>query len=58
VIKDKKTEQVLGAHLVGPEAGEMINMFVMAMCGGLSCKDLKAMIFAYPTWSNDIKGMT
>jgi len=36
----------------------MINMFVMAMCGGLSCHDLKAMIFAYPTWSNDIKGMT
>ncbi|MFC6857808.1 dihydrolipoyl dehydrogenase family protein [Zunongwangia atlantica] len=58
VIKDKKTEKILGAHLVGPEAGEMINMFVMAMCGGLSCKDLKAMIFAYPTWSNDIKGMT
>jgi len=58
VIKDKKTEKVLGAHLVGPDAGEMINMFVMAMCGGLSCQDLKAMIFAYPTWSNDIKGMT
>ncbi|MDN3595730.1 dihydrolipoyl dehydrogenase family protein [Zunongwangia endophytica] len=58
VIKDKKTEKVLGAHLVGPDAGEMINMFVMAMGGDLSCKDLKAMIFAYPTWSNDIKGMT
>ena len=58
VIKDKETEKVLGAHLVGPDAGEMINMFVMAMCGGLSCHDLKAMIFAYPTWSNDIKGMT
>ena len=37
VIKDKETEKVLGAHLVGPDAGEMINMFVMAMCGGLSC---------------------
>jgi len=58
VIKDKETEKVLGAHLVGPDAGEMINMFVMAMCGGLSCHDLKAMIFDYPTWSNDIKGMT
>ncbi|MBW2960312.1 dihydrolipoyl dehydrogenase family protein [Mesonia aestuariivivens] len=58
VIKDKKTEKILGAHLVGPDAGEMINMFVMAMGGDLSCQDLKSMIFAYPTWSNDIKGMT
>ncbi|SHI63698.1 glutathione reductase (NADPH) [Mesonia phycicola] len=57
VIKDKKTEQILGAHLVGPEAGEMINIFSMAMSSNLTCEDLKAMIFAYPTWTSDIKSM-
>lgn len=54
---DKKTGLVLGAHLVGPDAGEMINMFVMAMCGKLDCKTLKGMIFSYPSWASDIKAM-
>jgi glutathione reductase (NADPH) len=56
-LVDKKTDLVLGAHLIGPEASEIINMFVMAMCGKLTCKELKTMIYAYPTWGNDIKGM-
>ncbi len=54
---DNKTGQVIGAHLIGPEASEVINMFVMVMCGKLNCGDVKKMIFAYPTWGNDIKGM-
>jgi glutathione reductase (NADPH) len=54
---DNKTGEVLGAHLIGPEAPEVINMFVMVMCGKLNCQDVKKMIFAYPTWGNDIKGM-
>lgn len=56
-LVDKKTGLVLGAHLVGPDAGEMINMFVMAMCGKLSCETLKGMIFSYPSWASDIKAM-
>ncbi len=56
-IVDKKTGLVLGAHLVGPEASEVINMFVMCICGKLDCQTIKQMIFAYPTWGNDIKGM-
>lgn len=54
---DNKTGLVIGVHLVGPEAGEIINMFVMAMCGNLDRQTIKKMIFAYPTWGNDIKGM-
>jgi len=56
-IVDKKTNKILGAHIISPEAGEMINLFTIAICSGLTCEDLKAMIFAYPTWGNDIKGM-
>lgn len=56
-LVDNKTGLVLGAHLIGPESSEIINMFVMAMCGKITCKELKTMIFAYPTWGNDIKGM-
>ncbi|MDR5591505.1 NAD(P)/FAD-dependent oxidoreductase [Christiangramia sp. SM2212] len=56
-LVDKETGLVLGAHLVGPDAGEMINMFVMAMCGKLTCETLKGMIFSYPSWGSDIKAM-
>lgn len=56
-IVDKKTKKILGAHIISPQAAEMINLFTVAMCGQLTCEDLKAMIFAYPTWGNDIKGM-
>lgn len=57
IIEEKGTGRILGAHLVGPEAGEVINLFTMAIYCKLNCSDLKKMIFAYPTWGNDIKGM-
>lgn len=56
-LVDKKRNIILGAHIISSEAGEMINLFVLAMCGKLTTDELKAMIFAYPTWGNDIKGM-
>lgn len=56
-IVDKKTGLVLGAHLIGDDASEMINMFVMAICGKLDCRTLKGMIFSYPSWASDIKAM-
>ena len=56
-IVDKNRNLILGAHIISSEAGEMINLFVLAMCGKLTTDNLKAMIFAYPTWGNDIKGM-
>ncbi|SDS44015.1 NAD(P)/FAD-dependent oxidoreductase [Gramella sp. MAR_2010_147] len=56
-LVDKESGLVLGAHLVGPDAGEMINMVVMAMCGKLTCETLKGMIFSYPSWGSDLKAM-
>ncbi|MFD2434063.1 dihydrolipoyl dehydrogenase family protein [Mesonia maritima] len=47
-IVDKKTGLILGAHLVGPEASEIINMFVMAICGKLTCENLKKNDFCLP----------
>lgn len=56
-IVDKKTGQIIGAHLVSSEASEMINLFAMAMCGKLDCETVKGMIFTYPSWASDIKSM-
>lgn len=56
-LVENKTGQILGAHLVGPEAAEIINLFSMAMAGNLTCEIVRKMIFAYPTWGNDVKSM-
>ncbi len=57
VIIDTETETVLGAHLVGPHAGELINLFALAMKHHIPVKDLQELPWAYPTYSADIKYM-
>lgn len=49
-LVDNKTGQILGAHLVGPEAAEVINLFTLAMNSKTKASQLKKMLFAYPTW--------
>ena len=51
---EEGTDCVLGAHLVGPHAEEVINLFGVAIRHGLTAQDLKTTIFAYPTGSSDI----
>ena len=48
------TERVLGAHLLGVQAEEIVNIFALAVRKGLSAHDLKDMVFAYPTSASDI----
>src|SRR6516165_10379271 len=40
---------ILGAHIVGPDADEVINLFGIAIRHELTADDLKSTIFAYPT---------
>ncbi len=54
VLVETDTDQILGAHLLGPHADELINQFAMAMRHKLSRDDLKKMINAYPTYGSDI----
>ena len=56
-LVDNKTGLILGAHLLGPEASEVINLFSLAMSEKIPAKNLKNLIFTYPAWGNDIKGM-
>ncbi len=56
-IIEKESGRIIGAHIIGPQAAEMINLFAMAMNNKIKSKDLKKMIFAYPTWGSDIQSM-
>ena len=54
VLVEEGSGRILGAHLLGPNAEELINLFTMAMAGGLHSKDIKGMIFGYPTFASDM----
>jgi glutathione reductase (NADPH) len=51
---EEGTDSILGAHLVGPHAEEVINLFGVAIRHGLTAKDLKTTMFAYLTGASDI----
>jgi glutathione reductase (NADPH) len=57
VLIEEETERILGAHLIGPHAEEVINLFAMAMQAGMKPRDVKNMIFAYPTVASDMPYM-
>ena len=48
------TGRILGAHLLGLHAEEVINIFGLALRKGLTTDDLRDMVYAYPTSSSDI----
>ena len=50
---DEQTGRILGAHLLGPDAAETINIFALAIRKGLTSTDLKDVIYAYPTVASD-----
>jgi glutathione reductase (NADPH) len=57
VILEEGTRRILGAHLLCHEAGDMINLFALAIKKGLTADDLKSVLCAYPTYTSDIKYM-
>ncbi len=53
-IIEEGSGRILGAHLVGPDAQEVINIFALAIRHGLTCDQLKETMFAYPTATSDV----
>ena len=55
ILADKKTDKVLGAHLIGPHAGELIAEIGVAMEFGASSEDIARTCHAHPTFSEAVK---
>ncbi len=53
ILIEDGTERILGAHLLGHEAGETINLFALAIRGGLTASLVKDTLWAYPTIGAD-----
>ena len=55
ILADKRTDKVLGAHLIGPHAGELIAEIAVAMEFGASSEDIARTCHAHPTFSEAVK---
>ncbi len=55
VLADAKTDRILGVHIVGPEAGNMIAEAAVAMEFGGSAEDLARTCHAHPTLTEAVK---
>ncbi|MGH6958906.1 MAG: FAD-dependent oxidoreductase, partial [Dongiaceae bacterium] len=55
ILADAKTDRVLGAHVIGPDAGTLIHECVMAMEFGASAEDIARAFHAHPTLDEAVK---
>ena len=55
ILIEEDSDRILGAHIVGPHAEEVINIFSMAIRLGLTAKELgDPLLYSYPTSSSDV----
>ena len=55
ILADEKTDKVIGVHIIGPHAGEMIAEMAIAMEFGASSEDIARTCHAHPTFSEAVK---
>ena len=55
LVADKKTDRLLGGHILAPEGADSIQTIVMALKGGLTTRDLAETIFPYLTTVEGLK---
>jgi dihydrolipoamide dehydrogenase len=55
ILADKETDKVLGIHIIGPNAGEMIAEGVLAIEYGASSEDIARTCHAHPTLAEAFK---
>jgi glutathione reductase (NADPH) len=56
-LVEEGTGRILGAHIVGPHADEVINLFGLAIRHNVTARELQATMFAYPTGASDVGDM-
>jgi dihydrolipoamide dehydrogenase len=55
LLADAETDRILGAHIIGPAAGDLIHEICVAMEFGASAEDLALTCHAHPTYSEAVR---
>ena len=54
ILSDVNSDQILGAHVVGPAAADLVQQIVIAIEMAASTEDLQLMVFGHPTMSEAV----
>lgn len=54
LVVDAETDRVLGAHMLGPEAPEILQAVAIAVCAGLTKRDFDATIALHPSMAEEL----
>jgi glutathione reductase (NADPH) len=57
IVVDQTTDFIVGAHFVGHAGQELVNIFGLAMRFGLTAGQIRDNVYAYPTFSSDLRHM-
>jgi glutathione reductase (NADPH) len=57
IIVDEASDRILGAHILGHSGEELIHIFALAMKHGITAGQLADTVYAFPTFSADIKNI-
>jgi len=57
ILIEAGTGRILGAHVFGPHADDVINLFALAMHAGVTASAVREVLYAYPSVSGDITYM-
>ena len=55
ILADKETDRILGCHIIGPGAGDLIHEICVAMEFGASAEDVALTCHAHPTYSEAVR---
>ncbi|MGB9677368.1 MAG: dihydrolipoyl dehydrogenase, partial [Candidatus Ratteibacteria bacterium] len=54
VIGDKNSQKILGIHIIGKGATELVSFSTLAIANGLKIKDIEKILYCHPTFSEGI----
>ena len=57
VLVDEEGDRILGAHVFGPNADDVINIFALAMRSGVRASEVRSALYSYPSASHDVRYM-
>ena len=57
ILVNERTDEIIGAHILSPEANESINVLATAIYNKMTVEEFKQMIMTYPSYSIDLKKM-
>ncbi|SLN75431.1 dihydrolipoyl dehydrogenase family protein [Oceanibacterium hippocampi] len=57
VLVEEKSDRIVGAHMIGHHGEDLIHLFALAMRHGITATELQETLFAFPTFSADLKSV-